>query len=382
MAKKKGAKLNRGVFEKKGYFYANIDGRREYFGAGDEGRKLAEAARAKFELSKYENREIRAGLNVKKTSVKTFRELCNWYMALPSIQAMKIYQRRVYLAAHLLEFFGDIRLANLTVDHQERYRQKREAEGAASGSIDLEINLFSAIFNLGAKRKEIPADLVPGEIIRKGEVNPRQIVTEENFNALLAQCSGDLADFLICGYETAMRINEIAELTPSQVRLDLQHFSGAVLDYIDLGIFDTKTGARRTVPVSARLKAILTRRMAGLGDDDRIFTNGRGHRYTSSLMAMVLRVACEKAGIPYGDKAVDAKGYKIGFVFHCLRHTRTTAWVMAGYSDEIIRRATGHATLAAYQKYIKLDPFAVMRLVDDGTEKGEKRDKMSRNAYQ
>ena len=92
-------------------------------------------------------------------------------------------------------------------------------------------------------------------------------------------------------------------------------------------------------------------------------------------MAMVLRVACEKAGIPYGDKAVDAKGYKIGFVFHCLRHTRTTAWVMAGYSDEIIRRATGHATLAAYQKYIKLDGLAVMRLVD---QTGTDREKLGR----
>lgn len=379
MAKKTGSKM-RGVIEKNGYWYASIDGRREYFGKGAEGRKLAEAARAKSLVKKYENREVRAGLNVKKMSVKTFRHLANWYMNLPSIQNMKIYGRRVHLAAHLLEFFGDVRLANLSVDHQERYRQKREADGAASGSIDLEINLFSAMFNLAAKRKEIPADLVPGEFIRKNDVNPRPIVSEENFNAILAQCSNDLAEFLICGYETAMRINEIAGLTPSQVKLDLRHISGAVLDYIDLGIFDTKTGARRTVPVSARLKEILQRRMAGLGENDRIFTNSLAGKWTSPHVAKVVRVACEKAGVPYGDKAVDAKGYKVGFVFHCLRHTRTTAWVMAGFSDEIIRRATGHATLAAYQKYIKLDGLAVMRLVDNKTETGQKRDKTAANA--
>jgi hypothetical protein len=35
-----------------------------------------------------------------------------------------------------------------------------------------------------------------------------------------------------------------------------------------------------------------------------------------------------------------------------------------GFSDEIIRRATGHKSLEAYQQYVKLDPAAVMRLVE------------------
>jgi hypothetical protein len=36
-----------------------------------------------------------------------------------------------------------------------------------------------------------------------------------------------------------------------------------------------------------------------------------------------------------------------------------------GFSDEIIRRATGHKTLEAYQNYVKLDPTAVMSLVSE-----------------
>jgi hypothetical protein len=35
-----------------------------------------------------------------------------------------------------------------------------------------------------------------------------------------------------------------------------------------------------------------------------------------------------------------------------------------GFSDEIVRRATGHRTLEAYQQYIKLDPEAVMMLIE------------------
>lgn len=33
------------------------------------------------------------------------------------------------------------------------------------------------------------------------------------------------------------------------------------------------------------------------------------------------------------------------------------------YSDEIIRRASGHKDLKAYRNYVKLDPVAVMTLV-------------------
>ena len=64
--------------------------------------------------------------------------------------------------------------------------------------------------------------------------------------------------------------NEICNLTASQVKSDIQHISGAMLDYIDLGVFDTKTGARRTV--SPELKAVLKRRLEGLETDDYVFS--------------------------------------------------------------------------------------------------------------
>ncbi len=85
-----------------------------------------------------------------------------------------------------------------------------------------------------------------------------------------------------------------------------------------------------------------------------------------------LKPICGKAGIVYGDKAVNKKGERIGIVFHCFRHTRTSKWVEMGFSDEIVRRATGHKTLEAYQQYVKLDPNVVMRLVEDKNPKTDK----------
>jgi hypothetical protein len=40
-------------------------------------------------------------------------------------------------------------------------------------------------------------------------------------------------------------------------------------------------------------------------------------------------------------------------------------WVEMGFFDDIIRRPTVHRSLEPYQQYVKLDPAAVMRLVDN-----------------
>jgi integrase len=350
------------------YWYARVDGQRVYCGKGDRGYKVAVAARSKYVARRYETREMTAGLKVRKAEFKTVRDLSNWYMQLPKVQQLASYERKVFASVHLLNHLGSKRLVNVDADTLEQYRERRTREGAQSGTIDYEIGALSAMYHLAMKRKKIQGDLVPGEFPIVREVNPRRIVTEEEFGRLHAAADKDFADVLLCGYETAMRSGEICKLTAGQVRLKIAHISGAVVDYIDLGIFDTKTGARRTVPVSARLGEVLERRLQGLRPDDYVFTyRGYGENrkpFTPVAVSIKFKQVCKDAGVVHGDKALNAKGERIGITFHCLRHTRTTRWVEMGFSDEIIRRATGHRTLAAYQNYVKLDPAVVMRLVD------------------
>jgi integrase len=288
-------------------------------------------------------------------------------MTLPSVQKQKIYKRKISLSVHLLSYFGKMRLNQIEIDTQEQYREHRRLQKAAEGTIDFEIALLSTMYHSALESKKITPDVMPGRFVMTRKRNPRPIVTEDQFEKLLEQAAPDFADVLICGYESAMRQSEICKLTKRQVHLDLQYISGRIVDYIDLGIFDTKTLARRTVPVSARLKEVLQRRMQGLEPDDYVFTNtvkGTQRRWYQSRINALMITTCEKAKVPYGDKLLNAKGERIGIVFHCLRHTRTTAWVKMGFSDEIVRRATGHRTLEAYQQYIKLDPEAVMMLIE------------------
>ena len=346
------------------YWYARIHGRVKYCGKGSKGRSIAIAAKSKEVSSKYENQEINTGLKVKKAEFKTVKKLIDWYMKQPSVQKLKSYPQKLTRAGHLSDYFGKMPLHNLDSDDQELYREKRLARGIKDGTIDNEIAMLSAVFHLAVRRKKIPADFMPGEFVKVKSKLPRRRITESEYNRLLKHANEDFKDILICGYESAMRRSEIMKLTRDQVHLDMQHISGARLDYIDLGIFDTKTGARRTVPVSPALKSVLERRIRGIGGEDFVFTH-EDHKCTKHFIYTSMQDTCEKAKIPYGDNLLNKKGERIGIVFHCLRHTRTSIWVEQGYSDEIVRRASGHRSLAAYQEYIKLDPNVVMRLVEN-----------------
>jgi integrase len=348
------------------YWYARVDGRRKYCGKNDRGYKLAVAARSKYIAKRYENREMLAGLKVKKVKFKNVRDLSNWYMELPRVQRQRGFKRKVAACVHLLAYFGNWAVHGVESDDIERYRMHRLKQGSSDNTVNVEVAVLSAMYHEAKKAKKIQADMMPGEFSTVRVNNPRRIITDDEFEALLKHAGPDFADFLICGHESSMRSSEVCDLRAYQVHLDETRISSGgagIADYIDLGVFDTKTGAKRTVPVSPKLKAVLVRRMKGLDTEDRVFTR-KGQKHRVGQVRRDMRAVCKKASVPYGDKLLNEKGERLGVTFHCLRHTRTTKWVEMGFSDEIIRRATGHRTLDAYRTYVKLDPLAVMRLVE------------------
>jgi integrase len=349
-----------------------VNGEKVYCGKGKKGEKRAEAARGKYLSKRYEKREIAVGLNVARLELKTFNDLSHWYLSRPQTKRLKSYQSKTTLAEHLARHMGQKALAEIDVDLLEDYREVREMEGAAIHSINAEISLIRAMFNLATKRKKIPRELKPGEFpLVRGEkaAPPRRVITTDEFERLLEAADDDFADVLVCGYETSLRSREIADLRVKDVRLDASHISGAKLDY--LAVTDVKNGKTKTPPVSPELKEVLLRRLKGLAPGDRVFTEA-GLPYNTNVVTHRMKKYCTLAGIPYGDKLRNEKGERIGVVFHSLRHTRTTLWVEEGWSDQIIMKATGHKSLEVYQGYVHLDASSVMRLVSREGKAGEK----------
>jgi uncharacterized protein (UPF0548 family) len=64
----------KGVTQKNGYWYARVDGKQIYCGKGEKGFKMAKAAREKWNVKQYENREVNAGLKVKKIHLRNVKD--------------------------------------------------------------------------------------------------------------------------------------------------------------------------------------------------------------------------------------------------------------------------------------------------------------------
>jgi len=60
------------------YWYASIGGQKTYCGEGAKGREIAYAAKSKDTARRYETKEIKSGLKVKRSEFKTVRDICNW----------------------------------------------------------------------------------------------------------------------------------------------------------------------------------------------------------------------------------------------------------------------------------------------------------------
>lgn len=135
----------KGVTCKNGYWYAGIDGKQKCCGKGNKGYNLAKTARMKWEVKQYENREVNAGLKVKKVELKNVADLSNWYMEIPSIQQQSSYFRKIQACKHLLKYFGNRPLNSIESTQQEKYRKFRKNQGAYEGTIDLELKVLRAV---------------------------------------------------------------------------------------------------------------------------------------------------------------------------------------------------------------------------------------------
>jgi integrase len=164
------------------------------------------------------------------------------------------------------------------------------------------------------------------------EQKRQRILSLDEEDKLLAACVDERAHLkaiLICALDTGMRQGEIFKLTWGQV--DLEHRT------ITISAFNTKTLQQRSVPVSERLAAELTR----------LYTT-RPHEPAQSVFGISNNVKRSFAQVK--DKA----GVK-GLRFHDLRHSAATRLVQFGLSLPEVGRLLGHSQPATTYRYVNAD---------------------------
>lgn len=159
----------------------------------------------------------------------------------------------------------------------------------------------------GGPRLELPP--------RFPEAKPRdRVLTEEELDRLIGSDVGLIALILS---RTALRISELyrAEIVDGSLYLE-----------------DTKNGSRRTVPLDARLRALLPQ---------------------GGMLRAALDLPSERVLRRLWADAAREVGLE-GVTFHVLRHTAITRWAAAGLPVAAIMALAGHKDVATSLRYTHL----------------------------
>jgi integrase len=257
----------------------------------------------------------------------------------------------VELTAKLKEHFKDAYLDALNPDSVERFlnalrkkgktmpkREGREPEHRPykPASLNRYIACVKTIVNRAIANNLLDRNPIKGvKLFKENNIRDR-VLTQEEYEALLAVCAVHLKPMVVLAYLTGMRKGEIIRL-----RWDQLNLAGKV---IRLMPEDTKTNEAREVPLDDTLVEVL-RAVPRLVGCPFVFTH---NRKPIREVRTAFDRACVKAGIQ-------------NFRFHDLRHCAITNLSKAGVREKVIMSISGHKTTHMLRRYDSVDK-------DDRTE--------------
>jgi integrase len=288
---------------------------------------------------------------------KTFRDLCDYWLdnraASPSMKR-SFRADRSMIEVHISPFFGNTLLKQISIEDIDRYKAQKAAQ-VSNKTLHNQVTLLISMLNLAVDLKWLMA----APRVKK----PRISIDASEFSYL--KSNEEIRRFLnaseaegpkvrnmyytaIC---TGLRAGELASLRWDDVRFDNRLI-------IVQRSFDgpTKRGKIRHVPIMDPLLSVLREwRMVNPGDW--VFPNEKGnmHRPSDRVFQEVFHRVLDRAGFPKAIRGGKTKRY---IVFHSLRHTFASHWVMKGGDMYKLQKILGHQSIIMTQRYSHLAPDA------------------------
>lgn len=299
-------------------------------------KKEAELHLAKRQIEVAEGRWM--GQKELKKKRPKFNEWGIDYLKLKRLEGLKAISRVELSLKHLVDFFGEIYLDEITGNHIYGYIEKRKLsvrkriphKPLAPATINRELSCLKNFLREARKHGKMETEPMFGiKLLREDNVRNRYL-TEDEYQRLLDACARHLYGLVVCASESGMRRGEILNLTWQQV--DLRK------GFIYLKGEETKTGFSRKIPISPILHECLSNQPRSIRSDKVFHYHGKGmgefkHSWQSAL---------KKAGIE-------------DFRFHDLRHVFVTRMRRAGVHDHVIMAITGHKTREVFRRYDTVD---------------------------
>jgi len=297
-------------------------------------KRLAELAFSKRMVEWQERKH----LGLQKRQEYLFRELADWYLALPRTNQVKSIYKIKQHCQKLKEEFGDMKANEIKPSMIEAYQHKKLSTISCRGtpfkpaSVNRELEVMRRIFNL-AVREEMVERNPCWKVTRLSEKNARdRVLSAEELKSLIAHLPQHAADIVTVAYYTGMRAGEIFDLTWDRVNMKE--------GFLVLTQQDTKTEEARHVYFNGPVREILERlgRVRYISHNHVFTYQGNPVRSIKNALATAL----QEAGIK-------------DFRLHDLRHTFTTNARKAGVDRTVIMKLTGHKTLSMFTRYNTVD---------------------------
>jgi integrase len=282
----------------------------------------------------------------------------------------------------LIEWYGSTHVAKLGFNDAVDYIARLKKLELSNTTINHHLRAAKAVFNYGVDAERLGVNKWKKvKLLTEGK--RRRIVTEEEFQKLLAACDKAIGyrgkisrednrqlirDILCVLRFTAMRPGELRKL-----RWDHIHWHE---DLIIIPAAEQKTGTTaktpqdRIIPILEEGKAILAARKKGHGHEPRVFHNIMGKEWTDQLLSSRFARLRKRAGLDEPD----ANGEYL--VPYSLRHTRLTeAGVQEGWAYPTLQRMAGHTPGSTItSRYVHPEKEDLLRAARDGEKKRQAAD--------
>jgi integrase len=244
---------------------------------------------------------------------------------------------------HLIPYFGNRRISQITSAEIQTYIKGRQAEGAKTGTINRELELMHRTFEFAKQGDKLfHAPHVPHlreDNVREGFFTPDEV------DRLCGQLPKDIVAVTRFGYMTGWRIGEIRKLLWEQVDF--------AANEIRLWVGRTKNREGRVFPMTDELRGLLESIKPA-----RIIPSS--HVFTQSEFRKTWKTACYKAGLPCTVRPIVIRGHvqqgkvkvvKCARTFHDLRRSFAREMDKMGVRQGAIMKLGGWKTDSVFRRY-------------------------------
>jgi integrase len=281
----------------------------------------------------------------------------------PTTEHLEVSTRAAYrynLDRHFLPRFGSVQLRKISPELVQSWVNDATCSGLSPRTVVKCHALLHRIFNRAIVARAVIANPCAYTELPKVIIKPKQIITVETFDAILAGVPAKYRMMVVLAIETGVRWGELIALRPVDIDF-ARHIVNIQRTIVEVARKNSPTGERcfvkeypkddepRTIQIEAATCGMLTTHIAENQISD------VGLLFTSLANTPISR---NNFRTKYWRPAVVAARTSQSVTFHNLRAAHAS-WLLAGGADlQIVKERLGHAQISTTQQYLGTLPDA------------------------